>query len=144
MMKALNRHSTKIFCALLDRLGGGQHLKITTELFMPLTIERIGDIYWEDGSLISLCHYYEQNGDLVQDPEMCFIVIDQRDQDKTAFENVMVVPYLYQQASMGIYEESITFNKNVVLHCDNSLQLQHVIFAGQWLQNIERQGFLKQ
>ena len=142
-MKALNKNSTRIFCALLDRMNSRQHLKIINEPFMPLTIERIGEIYWEDGSLVSLCHYYEQNGDLLQDPEMCFVVVDQREKEQTAYEKVMIVPYLYQQANLGIYEESMTFKNNVVDHCDSSLQLQHVIFANQWLQNIQEQGFLK-
>ena len=142
-MKALNKNSTRIFCALLDRMNSRQHLKIINEPFMPLTIEKIGEIYWEDGSLVSLCHYYEQNGDLLQDPEMCFVVVDQREKEQTAYEKVMIVPYLYQQANLGIYEGSMTFKNNVVDHCDSSLQLQHVIFANQWLQNIQEQGFLK-
>jgi hypothetical protein len=142
-MKALNQFSTKIFCELLDRMQGKQHLKIINEPFMTLTIERIGHIYWENGELVSLCHYYQQNGDLVQDPEMCFIAIDQREKDKTAYEKVMIVPYLYQQPNLGIYEESMLFNNNVVVHCDTKLQLQHVVFANQWLQNIVQQGFLK-
>ena len=125
-------------------MQGNQHLKIINEPFMPLTIERIGNIYWEDGELVSLCHYYQQNGDLVQDPEMCFIVVDQREKDKTAYNKVMVVPYLYQQPNLGIYEESLLFKNNVVVHCDTELQLQHVVFANQWLQNIVQQGFLKQ
>ena len=142
-MKALNQNSTKIFCALLDRLDGNQHLKIENQPFMPLTIERIGKIYWENGILISLCHYYVQNGDMMQDPEMCFIVVDQREFDMAAFEKVTIVPYLYQQAGLGIYEESMTFKNNVVDYCNNELQLQQVIFANQWLQNIRLQGFLK-
>jgi hypothetical protein len=143
IMKALTLYSTKIFCALLDRLDGRQHLKIMNEPFMPLTIERIGEIYGQEGSIFSLCHYYEQNGDLVQDPEMCFIVVDQREKDKTAFEKVMIVPYLYQQANLGIFEESMTLKNNAVANCDNDLQLEHVVFANQWLKNIEQQGFLK-
>lgn len=142
-MKALNQNSNRIFCALLDRMDGGQHLKIINEPFMPLTIERMDVIYWENGILISLCHYYEQNGDLMQDPEMCFVVVDQREQEQTAFEKVMIVPYLYQQANLGIYEESMTFKDNVVNHRDSNMQMQHVIFANQWLKNIEAQGFLK-
>ncbi len=38
---------------------------------MPLSIEAIGTS--ADGNrLISLCHYGEQNGDLMRDPEMVF------------------------------------------------------------------------
>lgn len=110
---------------------------------MPLTIERIGNIYWENGQLVSLCHYYQQNGDLMQDPEMCFVFVDQREKDKTAYEKVMIVPYLYQQANLGIYQESMLFKNDVVVHCDTDLQAEQTNFANQWLQNIVEQGFLK-
>lgn len=142
-MKPLNKFSTKIFCELLDKMPGKDHLKMVNEPFMPLSIERIGSIYWQDGKLISLAHYYEQNGDLMADPEMCFIVVDQREKDKTDMEKVMIVPYLYKQDNMGIYEESLLFKNDVVAHCDANMQLQHVLFANQWLQNIIEQGFLK-
>ncbi|MDB5158717.1 MAG: uncharacterized protein JWR50_3424 [Mucilaginibacter sp.] len=145
-MKTLNQYSTKIFCALIDRMNGGQHLKIQNEPFMPLTIERVGenvDTYWGEASLYSLCHYYTENGDLMQDPEMCFIVADQREEDLTALDKVKIVPYLYQQANLDIYEESISFVNNEMDKYDRTLQLHHVVFANQWLQNIQDQGFLK-
>ncbi|MFA6084684.1 hypothetical protein [Mucilaginibacter sp.] len=146
MMKTLNQHSTKIFCLLLDRMNGGQHLKIENDPFMPLTIEKVGGnvtTYWGEASLYSLCHYYVQNFDLMQDPEMCFIVVDQRGEDLTAVDKVKIVPYMYQQANLAIYEESITFEGNEMDKYDRTLQLHHVIFANQWLQNIQEQGFLK-
>jgi len=142
-METLNKFSTKIFCELIDKMQGKQHLKIINEPFMPLTIERIGHIYWENGELVSLCHYYQQNGDLMQDPEMCFVMVDQREKDKTAYDKVMIVPYLYQQANLGIYQESMLFKNNVVVHCDTDLQAEQTNFANQWLQNIVQQGILR-
>ena len=142
-METLNKFSTKIYCELIDKMQGKQHLKIINEPFMPLTIERIGHIYWENGELVSLCHYYQQNGDLMQDPEMCFVMVDQREKDKTAYDKVMIVPYLYQQANLGIYQESMLFKNNVVVHCDTDLQAEQTNFANQWLQNIVQQGFLR-
>ena len=76
-METLNKFSTKIFCDLLERMQGKQHLKIMNEPFMPLTIEKIGEgiiTPWGEGEQYSLCHYYEQNGDLMRDPEMCFVI----------------------------------------------------------------------
>ena len=143
MMKNLSQHSTRIFCELLDKMQGKDYLKITNEPYMPLSIERIGKIYWEDGKLISLCHYYEQNGDLMADPQMCFILVDQREKDKTAYEKVMVVPYLFQQDNLGIYEESMLFKNDVVAHCDIVKQAEHTAFADHWLHNVAQQGFLK-
>ena len=145
-MKTLNQDSTKIFCALLDRMTGGQHLSIENEPFMSLTIEKIGenvDTYWGDACLYSLCHYYMQNFDPMQDPEMCFIMVDKREADTTAWDKVKIIPYIYQQANLSIYEEIITFKGNEIDKYDRTLQLQHVIFANQWLQNIQAQGFLR-
>ncbi|HRJ59053.1 MAG TPA: hypothetical protein PLV64_22400 [Anaerolineales bacterium] len=39
------------------------HVRFEKDEYMPLVIERHGD-------LISVAHYFEQNGDLIQDPEV--------------------------------------------------------------------------
>jgi hypothetical protein len=142
-METLNKNSNSIFCALIDKMQGKQHLKIINEPFMPLTIERIGQAYGGEAQLYSLCHYYEQNGDLMQDPEMCFIVADHRGQDNpTAWDQVRIAPYLYQQANTGTYQESITLQNNELTTIDHALQAEHTAFANQWLSNIKQQGFL--
>ncbi len=38
--------------------------------FMDLVCERLPDCHETGGIVLSLCHYFEQNGDLCQDPEM--------------------------------------------------------------------------
>jgi len=58
-MKTLNKNFTAIFCSLINKLNGKQYLKIENEPFMPLTIERIGDLYEGEAGLYSLCHYYK-------------------------------------------------------------------------------------
>ena len=143
-MKTLNIESTKIFCLLLDKLNGKQHLKIENEPFMPLTIENIGDAYNGEATLYSLSHYYVQLGDLMADPEVCFIVVDHRGEQTEAYGEVQITPYSFKQANMGIDEESLTFNENgVVKSCDHDMQHEHAEFANQWLANIWQQGFLK-
>jgi hypothetical protein len=143
-MKTLNIDSTKIFCLLLDRMNGKQHLKIENEPFMPLTVEHIGDAYNGEAKLYSLCHYYVQLGDLMQDPEMCFIVVDGRGDETEAYGKVQITLYSFRQANMGIDDESIIFNENgVVKYCNDNMQHEHAEFAGQWLANIWQQGFLK-
>jgi hypothetical protein len=111
---------------------------------MPLTIEKIGEVYNGEAKLYSLCHYYVQFGDLMQDPEVCFIVVDVRGDETEAFEKVQITPYSFRQANMGIDDESITFNENgIVKNCDDDMQHEHTEFAEQWLTNIWQQGFLK-
>ncbi|HVW98679.1 MAG TPA: hypothetical protein VHA56_22115 [Mucilaginibacter sp.] len=142
-MKTLNQHSTLIFCQLLDRLNGRQHLKIENEPFMPLTMEKTGEAYGGEAVLYSLCHYYKQNGDLMQDPEMGFVVVDGRTADNQNPEHVQVTPCFFQQANMGIYQQSITFLNGMLQNCDDTLQHEHAAFADLWLSNIEAQGFLR-
>jgi hypothetical protein len=146
IMKTLNQGGTKVFCQLIDKMQGKQHLKIEIENYMPLTIEKIADnikTHWGTASLYSLLHFYIQYGDLMQDPEMCFIVVDERNGMASNPENVKIVPYMFQQANMGIYQESITFKNGELDKYNKSMQYDHTIFANQWLQNIGRQGFLR-
>jgi len=80
-MQKLNQQSTRIFCHLLRRLDGKEHLQLTSDGFMTLTMECIEENIstpFGIGKLYSLCHYYEQNGDLMRDPEMCFIAFTRR------------------------------------------------------------------
>ncbi len=110
---------------------------------MPLTMERLGDAYGGQAALYSLCHYYEQNGDLMQDPEMCFVVVDGRTAEKSGFENVQVTPYYFAQANLGYYEQSIVFDNGILKSCDNEVLHGQTEFANIWLKNISGQGFLE-
>jgi hypothetical protein len=47
--------------------GEGYHLKLEQEGLMPLVIEAWGV---GKGRRISVAHYYEQNGDLIADPDI--------------------------------------------------------------------------
>ncbi|MCJ8208127.1 hypothetical protein MUY27_00310 [Mucilaginibacter sp. RS28] len=146
-MKELNQNSTRIFCTLIDSLNGRDYRKINNEPFMPLSIELIDTgvvTDYGEGSQYSLCHYYEQNGDLMQDPEMCFLMVDNRGETATDYSQVHVFPYMFQQANLAIYQQSIRFSANAIERVDEPLQKQHRDFAQTWLANIEAQGFLEQ
>lgn len=107
-MQRLNQTSTKIFVELLEKMQRQQHLKIENEPFMPLTIERLGEDFqtpWGTTQHYSLCHYYIQNGDLMHDPEVCFLVADKQDSD----QQVKIFPFTFYQASIGLYEEPVSF-----------------------------------
>lgn len=142
-MKTLDLKSTEIFFLLLDMMQGKQHLKIENEPYMPLTIERLGEAYGGNASLYSLCHYYEQNGDLMQDPEMCFVVVDGRTSEIRDYANVQVTPYYFAQSNLGYYEQSIVFDNGIMKKCDDQVQHGQTEFAVMWLKNIKGQGFLE-
>ena len=56
---------------LAHLLGNDTAVRLTANGYMPLSAEHIGQS--GDGNrLIAICHYREQNGDLMRDPEMVF------------------------------------------------------------------------
>ena len=68
-MLELIRHLSKVTPTLLTHVG--TTIRIANETYMPLTVENIGPGPRRLPAL-SLCHYGEQNGDAMRDPEMCF------------------------------------------------------------------------
>jgi hypothetical protein len=78
-----------------------------------------------------VAHYYEQNGDLMADPEMTFLVsaVDGR-----------VYPLSYRQDGLGIYRESVKFNEagQIDGHYPRE-QRDEATFSGQWMKNIKFQ-----
>ncbi len=142
-MKTLNLKSTEIFCLLLEKMQGKQYLKIVNEPYMPLVVERLEEAYDGNANLFSLCHYYVLNGDLMQDPEMCFVVVDGRSSEKSGVENVQVTPYYFAQANLGYYEQSIIFDNGVMKRCDDEVQQGQTEFAEIWLKNIKKQEYIE-
>lgn len=52
----------------LDLTATQSHLRLENEGYMPLVIEKVGK------DRVSVAHYYEQNGDLIADPDVvCWI-----------------------------------------------------------------------
>jgi len=79
----------------------------------------------------------------MQDPEMCFVVVDNRTHQTTDLDFVSIHPYMFQQANMGICQQSIQMENNRLTKYNRKMQADHTIFANQWLYNIRQQGFLK-
>ena len=60
---------------ILNKAGGWHHglyLKIENQPYMSLVIEAMDESGPCGLPAISVCHYGEQNGDPMRDPEMCF------------------------------------------------------------------------
>ncbi len=145
-MKKLNEQATKIFCQLLKKLGNNSYIKINNEGYMPLTIECIEEQIntpWGFAKLYSVSHSYVQNGDLMRDPEMVFIVCDNRAHEKD-FDNILIYTQMFQQDNLGLYEESVRIENNHIKTFIKTWQHGHCSFANTWLRNIKQQGFLKQ
>jgi len=127
-MKKLNQKSTKIFNKIVDGMDSDGYRKIDNggNCFMPLVVEKLGT--HDSVTTFSFCHYFKQNGDMCQDPEMLFL----------RHVNGSVYPAMFQMAIPPVYEESIMFEDGRWL-CRERLQRQHTSFANTWLKNIKEQ-----
>lgn len=115
---------------LEDFLGDEDHRKIGVSGYMPLSIERIAP------NQISICHYGEQNGDLMCDPEMTFELVTWADGKKFA------EPLTFRNDYMGLNQEVYAYDDNgqkvgVRTKLKNDLRA----FASQWFGNLRQQGF---
>jgi hypothetical protein len=78
--------------ARFDNANGG---------YMPVVVEGVGQT--PNGALIiSIAHYYEQNGDLMADPEVTFCVTN----------DSYVFPVSFKQASVGIDREYVRWESH--------------------------------
>ena len=122
--------------AIIDRHGGIEALKdsyirIENEPWMRLVIEWIGTGPYET-DLVSVAHYYTQNGDAMRDPEIVFIV------SKLGFWT----PMTFQQDNLGLYQEAVTI-RNGSFFTKTALIRDLQEFARMWDSNIKSQGFLE-
>jgi hypothetical protein len=125
----------KTFLAILQKAGGWRpslYVKIENPPYMPLVIEATD----ESGPLglpaISVCHYGEQNGDAMRDPEMCF---------ELGFAGgTHLIPFSWRNDYVAVEQVSraIVNGHYVALL---QLQEQHEKFARTWDNNLRLQGY---
>ena len=120
---------------LLQLLGPNTAIRITSDGYMPLSIEDIG--HSPDGfRQISLCHYGEQNGDLMRDPEMVFELF-------THGELSAAEPLSFQNDYMGLFQEVYRYDEaGKKTHVNTRLRAELKSFARTWFSNMREQGFL--
>ncbi|MBA7624514.1 hypothetical protein ES703_31923 [subsurface metagenome] len=109
------------------------YIKLENPGFMRLVIEHVGEGPINGDPLISVAHYYEQNGDAMRDPEIVFEVGD----DLRSW-----TPIEYQQDNLGIYNRAV-FKDEGGLKINPKLVGSITSFARTWDKNIKAQGFLE-
>ena len=128
----------KIILAILKQAGGWHHglyLKIENPPYMELVIEAMDESGPMGLPAISVCHYGEQNGDLMRDPEMCFELGFAAGPHLSAF--------YFRNDYLGVEQWSRdVVDGNYVHRID--LHRQHESFAETWDDNLRLQGFLIQ
>jgi hypothetical protein len=122
---------------MIDERGGltklmDHPIRVENQPYMRLVIEHIGT---GPRSLphISVCHYGEQNGDLMRDPDMTFeIAADGR-----------WLPVSYRNDYVGKDEEAVWQDEHGTVLCRPRLVMELQSFARTWDKNIGEQGFVQ-
>ena len=102
--------------------------------YMDLVIENIG--YWRDllgrsNQVVSMAHYFVQNGDLMADPDLTLGVNYQR---REAY------PLSYKCDGMGVYQDVFDEDDQLVAELEDEIGGLIKTFAS----NIKKQGHLAQ
>ncbi|HNA77805.1 MAG TPA: hypothetical protein PKY99_00040 [Turneriella sp.] len=144
------KREERIFKAL-DELGShpsktpGQGAVIRREVdgYMTLVLENLGAEKMHDGRKVvrvSMAHYFEQNGDLVADPDVVFFVFPETGR---AYAAEMSMPGMVVNGrEFGGYSVAAKIEGGKMFADPrrfNDLQR----FAAQWVSNLKAQGFFK-
>jgi len=128
-MIKISNQAKKVMDQLTQGLEApGAHKEIANSpAFMAVHVENIGSC--ELGPMFSVAHYYEQNGDLMKDPDMVFIKSQEGD----------YYPIEFQQDNLGIYQRAVEWEGGKVKSFIPKLQQDLAKFAATWMRNIKDQ-----
>jgi len=137
-MKKINNQSKATMDKLVAKLNdsGSDSIKIDNcnGAFIPVHVEKLytTNLFNSDfsGTIYSITHYFEQNGDLMKDPDMEFLKTPDGEYYPVFFQKDVGVP---------TFQEAINFKKNGKAFIDNNIQNKLVPFANIWLKNIKEQ-----
>lgn len=142
-LQKLNKDASKVMRAILARIPEGDTaVKIAdNDAYMPLCVERVdwwlGDIlnafpeYIKEKFAVSLCHYGEQNGDAMRDPEVVFLCYKIDDEWH-------YVPATYRQDYYGVDREYI-FVRDGRIVFNSAGQRDLKDFCNMWMKNLNEQ-----
>ena len=112
----------------LDAPGDNRVINNARGSFLAVHVEHIGEC--PHGPLFSVAHYYEQNGDLMKDPDMVFAC----DQDQEYY------PVEFPQDNLGLYQCAAQWKEGGKIKGVNlKLQQDLAKFAATWTRNIREQ-----
>ena len=131
-IKPISKESYNVLSYLADaaRQDRRGYAKIrNSDTYTPVTVEILFST--EKYEQVSVCHYGEQNGDLMADPEMVFY------HDR---EEHVAYPGYYLNHFAGVEQEAIRYDQTgKPAGVCRSLQVGMVDFANIWMKNINEQ-----
>ena len=134
-MKAINQQARKVLDILTEGtdIEASESKKIdnTKGAFMPVHVEVV--TLCNLGQIFSIAHYYEQNGDLMRDPDMEFI----KGGDGEYY------PISFWQDAPLIRNEVVVWKDGEITGWMGKEQAELATFANTWMKNIkEQQGLV--
>ena len=130
-MKAINKQAKKVMDVLIEGVDidadDSKKIDNTKGTFMPVHIEYVTNC--EFGAIYSVAHYYEQNGDLMRDPDMEFI----KGGDGEYY------PISFWQDAPLVRDETVLWKTGEITGWMGKEQAKLVPFANTWMKNIKDQ-----
>lgn len=110
-----------------------QYFTFTREGYEPLSIENL-ECTFQGYPIWCMMHTYKQNGDIMRDPDMTFLV---------DFSTGNIIPHTFQLdncpfAKYGTLYQEVWEDE---IHCRPRLRAQLDLFLKDWITNILDQGF---
>lgn len=127
---------TYLECAkfLDELLAGARAVRITVPEYMPLSVEEIG-VSQDGHRLVSLCQYGEQNGDVMRDCDLVFMVTDLPN-------GAAAEPVSFRNDYLGIVQDVYRYDEaGRRTHIVPALKQDLKEFARAWLATLREQGF---
>ena len=130
-MNHLSKQATRVMHVLtrqLSELGHSQVMDNAPSAFMAVHVERVAAK--DPGPVFSVAHYYEQNGDLMRDPDMEFLRGADRGYYPISF---------WQDGAPTLRREAVEWAGDTIRGYRPRMQADLAAFANQWLANIKQQ-----
>ena len=129
-MKALSGKAREVMDLLVKGVHTGGHRVIDNSegAYMAVHVEKL--YLTEQGALYSVAHYFEQNGDLMRDPDMEFMKIG----------NEYYPVYFRQDGGIALEQEAVVYGPGgKIERYYPKVQADLAAFADRWMRNIKEQ-----
>ena len=118
-------------------LAGSSYIPINNEPWMRLVIEVLAESGPDGLPVVSVCHYGQQNSDLMRDPEVLFEAVIN---DGLLKE---LRPFYFRNDYVGIERWARRRSDRGELICKSGEVRELEQFAELWDRNLDQQGFLE-